>query len=109
MLGLNVDFNLDLKETHYPIIFNGKNVCIHCGAEGLLVFVDKFGRETNTEVYAFDHIRCKKCGRRYSILWQRDDNGNMYPTADEYSIGQEFKNLINLKNNKRDGSEQFNK
>ena len=104
MLNFNVDVKIGLNEVSYPLLFDGKNVCVHCGGEGTLVIVDKFGNETKQEIHPFDHIKCKKCGRLYSIRWEHDpNNGKMYPIADERSIKREFINLINhnkIKNNK---------
>jgi hypothetical protein len=96
MLNIGVNINVDLKETQYPIYFEKRNICVHCGAEGTLTFVDKFGKETNKEIYPFDHIKCKKCNATYSILWQRDESNNnrMYPTAVDHSINKEFLNTI---------------
>lgn len=111
MLGINFNLNLDadVKETHYAFIFIGQNVCPHCG-QNSLKFVDKFGRETTTEVYPFDHIKCTNCHRRFSIRWMKDPKtGKMVPSAVEPSIKQEFNNLINIKTNKENGTEEFNK
>lgn len=96
MLNFSVNVNLDIKRTQYPIYFERRNVCIHCGGSGTLTFVDKFGNETNKEIYPLDHIKCKKCGRRYSIRWEKDpSNGRMFPIPVEREIKQEFINTIN--------------
>lgn len=103
---LNIGFNLDIdiKQTKYPIYFEKNNICVHCGSEGQLTFVDKFGNETKREIHPFDHIKCKSCGRHFSILWQTDSNtGRMYPCAVDPSFKQEFINIINNKNIKQKG------
>lgn len=105
---INVDTNISIRKTEYPIYFEKRNICIHCGAEGTLTFVDKFGRETNKEIYPFDHIKCKKCGRTYSILWQKDSTNNkMFPCAVERDIKREFLNLINQREIKKDGVKEL--
>ena len=94
MLNIGVNLNIDIKRSKMPIAFNS-NICVHCGAENELTFVDKFGKETRSEVYPFDHIKCKKCGSQYSILWTRDDNtGRMRPSACDPSLKREFFNLV---------------
>lgn len=95
MLNIGINLNIDVNKVQYPVYFERKNICVHCGAEGELVFIDKFGRETAKEIYPFDHIKCKICGRTYSIKWQRDEsNGKMFPTAVDPSFKQEFINLL---------------
>lgn len=95
MLNFKLNVGLNVQETMYPIYFDRKNICVHCGAEKSLVFVDIFGRETRQEIHPFDHIKCKACGRNYSILWQRDDEKKMmYPVASDPSIKREFINLV---------------
>lgn len=96
MLNLKFSIKAELQSIRYPIQFNGRNICVHCGAEGSLTFVDAFGKETNKEIHAFDHLKCKNCGRNYSILWQTDPvNNKMFPTAVAPSIKQEFLNIVN--------------
>lgn len=110
MLNFRIDANLDLSvnKTEYPLYFEKRNVCIHCGAEGSLIFVDKFGHETNKEIYPFDHIKCKNCGKAYSILWQKDDStGKMFPSAVERDIKREFLNLVNTREIKNKGEKKF--
>lgn len=104
MLNFSLEVKLGIKETSYPILFDRKNVCIHCGTENSLTIVDKFGNETKQEIHPFDYIRCRNCGRHYSIKWESDpdNNGKMYPIASDRSIKREFINLINhssIKNN----------
>lgn len=96
MLNLGLNVNIDVKKVKMPIYFEHKNQCVHCGAENSLIFIDKFGRESRAEINAFDHIKCRKCGRIYSILWQKDgDNGKMFPSAVNPSIGRDFTNIVN--------------
>lgn len=106
---LNVSANLDIKRIQYPIYFEKRNICVHCGQENTLLFVDKFGNETRKDIHPFDHIKCKHCNSIYSILWQNDpDNNNkMYPTAVDPGIKQEFLNIMNHKNIKHKGEKSF--
>ena len=67
MLNIGLNIKLDIDKVQYPVYFEKHNICIHCGAEGQLIFVDKFGRETKNEIHPFDHIKCKSCNRLYSI------------------------------------------
>ena len=108
MLNIGVNVNIDITQKQYPIYFDKKNICVHCGAEGRLTFVDKFGNETKKEIHPFDHIKCKACGRRYSIYWQVDpSNGRMYPCAVDPSFKQEFVNLVNGMKIKTIGDKQL--
>lgn len=108
MLNFSVDVNLNIDRIQYPVLFDKKNICLHCATEGSLVFVDKFGKETSKEIFPFDHLKCKKCGRRFSILWQSDpDTKKMYPSAVEYNIKQEFVNLIGNKKLKGNAEKSF--
>lgn len=108
MLNINMRVNVDLKTTHYPIIFEGRNVCVHCGSEGSLRFVDKFGNETNKDIHPFDHLKCSHCGRSFSILWQTDEkSGKMFPSATEHGIGREFLNLFSQKAIKEKGEKKL--
>ena len=104
MLNIGINLNIDINKVQYPIYFERKNICVHCGAENKLVFIDKFGRETTKEIYPFDHIKCLSCNRTYSIKWQRDEsNGKMFPTAVDPSFKQEFINLLCSKKIKEKG------
>lgn len=104
MLGLNIDVNIDINKVHMPIHFDKRNICVHCGCSKSLIFIDKFGKESRMEVNAFDHIKCKNCGKIYSILWEKDeDNDKMYPSAVEPSINRDLTNLIGIKNIKNTG------
>ena len=97
MLGLPIDVDIDVKKVHIPFHFEQKNECVHCGAKGALAFVDAFGRTTNKEINAFDHIKCTKCGRIYSIEWKPNadkDPDKMYPSAVDPSIIKDFSNMV---------------
>lgn len=97
MLGINVNINADIRvgNYHYPIKFNNQNICVHCGSENEMRFVDKFGKDSShLDLYPVQHIRCTHCGRNYGIQWDPQDNGSMLPTAVEPSISNMFKNLI---------------
>ena len=96
MLGLNT-ISVEVQRIKYPVYFEHKNICIHCGAEGSLVFVDRFGREYDKELEVFEHIKCKRCNRIYSIRWDRDAEGVMKPSAIDFGIGTQFSNFINRK------------
>lgn len=101
MLNIGVKVNVDIKDVKYPVYFEGKNICAHCGAEGSLVLVDKFGNETRREIHPFDHIKCRACGRVFSIKWVKDPTNNkLIPCAVSPCIKQEFVNFINLNKNK---------
>lgn len=107
-LGLDVQVDVNLKRVEYPVMFERKNICIHCGAEKTLIFVDALNRETNKEIHPFDHIMCRACGTNYSILWQRDDEtGKMFPTATDDSFKREFINLVNHNKIKNKGVKEF--
>lgn len=95
MLGLNYDVEIDIKSPTFPVYFKNKNICIHCGAHALS-FVNVFGRTTSNKnsIDPFEHIKCMKCGRVYSILWEPGDDGEMKPTAVEHNIQREFSNFV---------------
>jgi ribosomal protein L37E len=99
MLDLNKMFNvsLEIKHAEFPLYFKHRNVCIHCGAEESLVFIDKFGKESTKEIAPFDHIRCKRCGRIYSMKWEPDekDHSIYRPSAVEFDIKRDLKNMMN--------------
>ena len=105
MLNLSTNMSLGVKHVKFPLYFEHKNVCIHCGAKGALVFVDKFGRESTAEVAAFDHMRCRKCNRIYSMKWSpTEKDPNIYrPSAVEFNIKMDFINIVNSSNIKKKG------
>lgn len=108
MLGLNFDITVDVKKVTMPIHFEKRNECVHCGVTNSLVFVDKFGKESRIEINAFDHIKCKRCNRIYSILWQKDgDNDVMFPCAVNPSISRDINNLFDIKNIKDSGDKNI--
>lgn len=96
MLGLNT-ISIDIHKIIYPVYFEHRNVCVHCGAEGTLVFTDKFGNEFVKELGIFEHIKCTRCKRIYSIRWDRDNDGVMKPSAIDFSIGNQFNNFLSRK------------
>lgn len=107
MLGLTKNINININSYEYPVYFEKRNICVHCGAENTLTFVDKFGRETNKDIHPFDHIKCKSCGRTYSIKWNRNENGKMHPVATDHTLYQEFINLIDQRNIRKNGEKIF--
>lgn len=110
MLNLGVDVDIDVKKVHAPVAFVHKNVCVHCGGEGTLKFVDKFGRISSKEINAFDHIKCSKCGKPYSIEWSADesrDPDKLYPTAVEPDIKKGFMNIVKASKIKDKGEKEL--
>lgn len=108
MLNINIDVKIDTDKPTYPIRFEKRNVCVHCGAEHCLKFVDKFGNLTSQEIYPFDHITCTNCGTDYSILWQKDDsNGKYFPTAVEKSTVRDFLNVFSPRQQKKNRDKQL--
>lgn len=95
MLNLGLDVDIDVKKVKLPFYFDKKNECVHCGAVNSLTFVDKFGRESKKEINAFDHIKCTKCRRVYSIKWEQEEGSTrMYPSAVDPSIKRDFMNML---------------
>lgn len=80
-------------KTIYPILFDKVNICVQCGAEGSLVFVDKYGNKTKQEIHPYDHIVCTKCGAKFEILWKKDGE-RMYPVAADPIYRDDFLNHI---------------
>lgn len=78
----------DTKNGMIPITFTKKNICVHCGRENTLVFVDIYGRETKSEVHPFDHIECCRCTKKYAIRWEKETDTvpQYYPTACDNTI-----------------------
>lgn len=108
MLDIACNMDIDIKKVQYPVYFEKRNICVHCAAEGSLVFVDVFGRETNREINAFEHIKCKCCGRTYSIDWKRDPGSSkMYPVPVDHSVGQQFSNFMNMREIKNKGTNDY--
>ena len=99
MIGLSKEVYIPENKIRMPIYFDRKNVCVHCGGEGTLIFINRFGRATKDEITAFDHIECKKCGKKYSIKWTKDpDSPKMYPSAVDTDVKDNFAKMINAKN-----------
>ena len=94
MINLDVNVDIKLREIHYPLYFERKNICVACGANKALKFINIFGKEASKDIHPFQSIRCSNCGAVYSILWSRDDiNGMFYPSAVDPSIKRDFVNL----------------
>ena len=90
---------VDMKEYKYPIYFERKNICVSCGTEGELIFVNIFGKETSHDVHPFEYIKCKRCGALYSIKWDKSKEDNkLYPSAVDKSVLRDF--LNNFKSEK---------
>lgn len=95
MLGIDMNIKVDVKRVTSPIYFRHKNECVRCGAKGTLIFIDRFGRECSREVNALEHIKCKNCGKLYSILWEpKDDTNKLMPSAIDTSVSIDFLNLV---------------
>lgn len=93
--------NVDIKEYHYPIYFERKNICVSCGAEGELAFVNIFGKEVSHEIHPFEYLRCKRCHAEYSIKWDRsEDDQKLYPSAVDKSLVKDFINIFKKKEDK---------
>ena len=110
MLGLGIDVDIDIKKLSMPFYFEHKNECVHCGAKDQLVFVDVLGRETTKEINAFDHIKCKACGKKYSIMWTPDTNkeeNKLYPSAVDPSIKTDFMNMVSSSRLKQQGEKNI--
>lgn len=93
--------DVNIKEYHYPIYFERKNICISCGAEGDLKFINIFGKEASHEVHPFEYLKCTRCGATYSIKWDRSEEDNkLYPSAVDKSIAKDFLNNFKNRNDK---------
>ncbi len=97
-LELNVD--IDVREIHYPIYFERKNICVSCGAEGTLKFINIFGKESPHEIHPFESLRCSRCGAAYSIKWSKGEDGKLYPSAVDRNITRDFINNFKKKDKK---------
>lgn len=108
MLGINLNLSIDAKKIQSPFYFQHRNECVSCGGKGTLVFVDRFGRESNREINALDHIRCKNCGKRFSILWEpKEGTDKMMPSAVDSSVIRDFKNIIQTGNLRKNGEKEL--
>ena len=100
MIKPTVDLNVELEEIHYPFYFERKNICVSCGAEGSLKFINIFGKESTHEVHTFESLKCSKCGALYSIKWTKGENDKLYPSAVDKSITRDFLNNFKKKDKK---------
>ena len=100
MIKPTVDLNIDLKEVHYPFYFERKNICVSCGAEKSLIFVNIFGKEASHEVHPFEYLKCSRCGAVYSIKWSKGQDEKLYPSAVDKSITRDFLNNFKKKDKK---------
>ena len=102
MLNIKVNVEISNDKVTYPIRFEKHNICVHCGAEHCLKFVDKFGNIKSKEIYPFYNITCTNCGTNYSILWQKDEsNGKYFPTPVEQSTVRDFLNVFQPRHQKK--------
>lgn len=100
-IGDDSILDVNIKEYHYPIYFERKNICVSCGTEGDLVFVNIFGKEVSHEVHPFEYLKCKRCGAVYSIRWDKSENDSkLYPSAVDKSIIKDFLNSFKDKSSK---------
>lgn len=99
-IGDNQPHPINYK-TAVPIFFSGVNICGRCAAEGSLTFIDKFGNITKKDIYPFTSIYCTKCGYKYFLAWERDEEKNkMYPVAvDEVIKDIALQKLISAETN----------
>lgn len=78
----------------YPIRFR-KNICIHCGKEGTLLFKDKFDNTTRNPIYTVNNLICSNCNTVYFIKWEKlETDEKMVPTCCSNLSIQEFENEI---------------
>lgn len=85
--------SINIKEYHYPVYFKNKNICVSCGAEGELAFVNIFGKEVKHEIHPFEFLQCKRCGAKYSIKWDKsNEDQKLYPSAVDKSFIKDFVN-----------------
>lgn len=109
MLGINFNVDINVKKVSSPFYFQHKNECTRCGAKGQLIFVDRFGRECSREVNALEHIKCRACGKVYSILWEpkENDSDKLYPSAVDTSVAIDFKNLVSHSSIKKNANNEL--
>jgi hypothetical protein len=93
--------DIDIKEIQYPFYFERKNICVSCGAEGSLKFINIFGKESTHEVHPFESLKCSRCGASYSIKWDRDkETDKLYPSAVDKKITTDFLNMFKKSDDK---------
>ena len=106
MLNINITkleedttgFNIDVQNIRYPFYFERKNICVSCGAEGTLKFINIFGKEAKHEIHPFESLKCSRCGALYSIKWDKDEeDGKLYPSGVDKSIVRDFLNNFKKK------------
>ena len=78
----------------YPVWFDNKNICVHCGAENSLFFLDKFGKKTKNSIYPLVGYKCSKCDAEYKIYWQKGDNGKYYPSPIDPDIIDNYVDMV---------------
>ena len=92
---------VESKEYHYPFYFERKNMCVSCGAEGDLHFVNIFGKDASHEVHPFEYLKCKRCGAVYSIRWDKNqEDQKLYPSAVDKRIIDDFLNCFKKSSDK---------
>ena len=107
MLNINVNLDVNVSKPTYPVYFD-KNICVACGAENTLTFVNIFGKECREEIHPYDHIKCTKCGAKYSIEWMNNkETGKMKPIPSDPSLVKNFMNLVTSKKIKDNGMESI--
>jgi len=95
----------------YPISFDD-GTCPHCCTKGKLNYFDKYGHQTNFDLYSISTIRCDNCGTEFFLKWDKeeeDDEFRYHPIS--FSNINEFeKDIIKFsKDNVRDISlEKYN-
>jgi ribosomal protein L40E len=78
----------------FPIYFT-KNICIHCGARGHLVYKDIRGIESKSPIYPITKIVCKKCGTEYFPKWINMNNDtDMIPVCTDRESIKDFEEVI---------------
>ena len=76
----------------HPFISN-KNICMHCGKEDVLKYIDLHNEEHSQMIYSTKSVRCTNCGTEYFIHWS-DVDGEMKPYySDKYIIDDFSKNI----------------
>ena len=78
----------------YPLIFVGKNDCIHCGGEDTIAFFSPRNyilKNDSLKIQEIDRAICVRCNREYIIKWT--ENGEMsFVENDVKKQYLEFKN-----------------
>ena len=103
---LDISVNVDVKKTTYPILFTN-NTCVQCAAVGTLKFVNIFGRPSSQEIHPLERIQCMKCGAKYGIHWEADNDGTLHPNPVDYDASLMFSNMLNHSKIKRQGNKKL--